>query len=104
MLQLGLLDWIGQLLKSFLEKLGSYIWKFFTEFFEWVFDKFVGLIQELITSYGFNIDLSWASTAFGYVNYFFPLNETFALASGLLVFWLGVLSIKMILKLIPTVY
>lgn len=99
-----MLDYIGQLLKEFLENLGSWIWKFFTEFFQWAFAKFVVLIQGLINNLGFNLNFSWATDAFNYVNYFFPLNETLAFASVFLALWLSILGIKIVLKLIPTVY
>lgn len=99
-----MLDYIGDLAYEILSNLGSWIWSFFTEFFSWVFEKFVGLIQSLLNACDFHISLVWTTQAFNYVNFFFPLNEVLAFALTFFLLWLTLLGVKIVLKFIPTVY
>lgn len=79
-------------------------WWFFTEFYGWFFDQITPMLESALSGAGFNVDLSFASTTFAYLNFFMPLNETLALLTMLFVFWSGLFVLKVILKLIPTIY
>ena len=95
---------IYDLLLKWFHSFGSWVWSFFVEFFQWLFDKFVNIIQNLLSSCGLNVDLMWTTEIFNTVNYFFPLNETLAIVSVFFALWLSILGVKIVLKLIPTVY
>lgn len=99
-----MLDYIAQLLKDFLAALGSWVWSFFTEFFTWIREQVIGLIQSIISSCGLDSSGMWAHEFFAKLNFFFPVTETFGILYILLVAWLAVLTLKIILKLVPTVY
>lgn len=93
------------LLKEFLSALGSWFWHWFTEFGTWLFEHFIGLIAiPLGNALGTNIDGQWAVEYWNKLNYFLPVNETFAILYILFCFWISAFVMKVILKLFPTIY
>ena len=99
-----MLNYICELLKELLRALCSALWSFFAEFYEWAFNQLVSLIQTTLNSLGFDCSLQWASSFWANFNFFFPVNETFAMLTVVFVFWLSCFSVKVFLKLFPTVY
>lgn len=97
-------DYLLNLLKEFLHGLGTLLWQFFTEFYQWAFDKLIVLIQGALNMAGVNVNLQWSSDLWAKLNFFFPINEGLALLTAVFLFWLAVFSVKVILKLIPTIY
>lgn len=77
---------------------------FFINFGQWVFDKATNLIFPAINNSGFNSGGLWVRDFWNDLNYFVPVNETLSIFTVLLSVWLTFFLIKIILKLIPTVY
>lgn len=90
---LSLLSWLYDFVK----------WVFF-ELFNWVLDTFLNMIESCFELLGISTSYEWTGTFYAQINYFFPLNELFGSLLFLFGLWITCLSVKVILKLCPTVY
>lgn len=84
--------------------LGELIMWFFNSFYEWAFNVVVSLISSALpASYGPGV-AEFSTTFYSNVNFFFPLNELFALLTVLFTVWLSIFTARIILKLIPGIW
>ena len=75
-----------------------------TSGYNWVKDDVFTPAYESIVKNPFGNVTFLDSTYMSWVNYFLPLSETLHILVILLGVWLAVLALKIIVKLIPTVY
>jgi hypothetical protein len=47
--------------------------------------------------------LSALAPYYAFINYYFPLNEAFVLIGIVITFWVGFVSVKLVLKCVPTI-
>lgn len=99
-----MLDYIGRLLKELLRSLGSALWSFFTEFYDWAFSQLISLIQDALGLVGIDSSFQWATDFWNTLNFFFPVNEGLAMLTVVFAVWSVCYVIKISLKLIPTIY
>jgi hypothetical protein len=98
------MQWLADLLVSCVEWTVNAIWFFFTQFYSWAFEHLSVLICSALDSSGISLNAKFATEYYELLNYFFPLNEGLAMMTVLLSLWAGIWLVKVILKLIPTIY
>lgn len=81
----------------------SIIW-FFTEFGNYIFLKVSSLIFSVINNSNITTDGMWGVEYWNELNFFFPVNEILSILTVLLGIWLVFFAVKIVLKLIPTIY
>jgi hypothetical protein len=82
----------------------SGLWWFFTEFYGWVWNQISPLITDALSGLGINVSYDFTDQLYSHINFFFPLNEFFAVLTVLFSLWLALFTLKIVLKLIPTIY
>lgn len=81
----------------------AHVW-FFRKFYEWLISSLSSPINEVFSSLDLPYEFSWSSELYSTINFFVPLNEALAICSAVFIFWFGLFVLKIILKLIPSVY
>lgn len=87
---------LGQLL------IDSFFWCF-TTLSETLAKSCLAIITTLLESFGVENTL-WVVEIYETMNFFVPLNELFSILLLCFTFWINVLTVKVVLKLIPTIY
>jgi len=102
------MQWLVDQIASLFSGLGRIIadacaW-FFTEFYSWLVQNASSLITSALGQLNLPYNFDWAPELYQTANFFFPLNELFAIATVLFTFWLVIWVLKIVLKAIPTLW
>lgn len=81
----------------------SIVW-FFTEFGNYIFLKVSSLIFSVINNSNISTNNIWGVEYWNELNFFFPINEILSILTVLFGIWLAFFCVKIVLKLIPTIY
>ena len=113
---------IGSLLSSFWEKIRegfTFLIQSIVDGLQWLFDTAVSLLTEFYNYIRVEVfsplyesvvtnpfgNVSFLDSVYlSWVNYFLPVSEVLHILTVLLGVWFAVLSLKIIVKLIPTIY
>ena len=98
------MQWFFDFVQSLAGIIFDACWWFFTEFYSWAYTELKPFITSCFSALNLNTGLMWAENTCSILNYFVPLNETLVMLSMLFFFWLSVLVVKIVLKLIPWIY
>lgn len=98
------LAWFNDFVQGLAKIIFNACWWFFTEFYAWAYTELKPFITTVFASLNLSSALMWAEDTCSMLNYFVPLNEALVMLNMLFLYWLSVLVVKIILKLIPTIY
>ena len=93
---------------TFFSEMGSIIveairW-FFRTFYGWAFGGVSTLLNEVFSSVEVPYSLRFAAEIYTTINYFVPLNELLIISGLVFLTWFTYFIVKVILKIIPTIY
>lgn len=103
------MSWLWDRIKEFLEHQWQIVSQFLKDILHWAFDLVktvlawaLDKILDICLPDG-TLDTSTLQDYYAYINYLFPLEEFFALFGCYLTFLLTFITVKLIVKFIPTV-
>ena len=89
---------------SLVTALVSVFWYFFMEFYAWTHGQANTIIESVFNSVGLNVNIPWLASTYNTMNYFLPISELLTAIMAVFTVWFLVLSAKITVKLIPTIY
>jgi hypothetical protein len=107
----SVVTWFLDLILYLVEKGAVLLWNLFCYFFNYVSDQLIfpayDYFRELFANSSTWDVVSAIQSVIDFLdtaNYFFPVAESAVIVGGVCSYWLAVLVVKIVLKLIPTVY